>query len=336
MAPVTRRVSVFLCSASIVLATAGSAAAGVIDDPTRALRAAAHLAKAQQPNGSFPAFSPIGSTADAVLALVAAGVGPNRVDDAVAFLRRNTTQGNVNTTGLRAKVVLAIESAGRDATNFGGHDLLGEITETELPSGRYAGATVFDQALAVLAGTAHTGSPDPQAALWLYSAQCPDGGWEYAKPWKDGRDTDHCRSIDNPAQDFFRSDTNTTSYALMALDPLSPKFAANPFAYLDMMRDEGFGGWGYTFGFRTTDANSTALVLQAYTAFGVAIPAGSLEALRALQYRRCGAFAYTWSAGRRTPPDLGATIGAVPGLLLMPFPYEQPVAGAPPSVPGCH
>jgi hypothetical protein len=122
---------------------------------------------------------------------------------------------------------------------------------------------------------------------------------------------------------------------MMALDPLSPKFAVSPITYLEMMRDDEFGGWGYTFGFRTTDANSTALVLQAYTAFGVALPAGSLDALRALQYKRCGAFAYTWSGGVRTGPDLGATIGAVPGVLLLPFPYELPVAGGPPAVRDC-
>lgn len=330
-----RRVTVLLCSASIVIASTGLATAGAAGDQARAERAVAYLAKRQMTDGSFPAFSPIGSTADAVLAFVAAGAGPNALGDAVAFLRRQTLRGKVDTTGLRAKVILAVEAAGRDGTSFAGHDLLGEITETELPNGHYAGAGVFDQALAVLAGTAHTGVVDPQAAAWLESAQCPDGGWEFLRPWRDGRDNQHCRSIARPAADFFRTDTNTTAYALMALEPTSPAFTHDPWAYLVSRIDPAFGGWGYTFGFRTTDANSTALVLQAYAAFGQALPAGTLDALRNLQHRRCGAFSYSWSGGHRTGPDLGATIGAVPGLLLLPFPFEQPVTVAAPSVPRC-
>src|SRR5688500_353071 len=98
MAPTLRRVAILLCSLVIAVASSGSAVAG-IGDQTRAERAIGYLRSNQEPNGSIVAFSAIGSTADAVLAIVAAGVAPRVLDDAVAYLRRQTKKGNVNTTG---------------------------------------------------------------------------------------------------------------------------------------------------------------------------------------------------------------------------------------------
>jgi len=97
----------------------------------------------------------------------------------------------------------------------------------------------------------------------------------------------------------------------------------DPFAFLDRLRDRthgpAHGGWGFTWGFRTTDATSTSLVLQASAARGTAVPSGGREALRRLQYQ-CGAVAYSWKHGARTGPDLGATIGAILGFLRAPLP----------------
>jgi hypothetical protein len=307
---------VLICS--IAWATPAHAAP-VTTDRQRALAATRYLVASQSPNGSFAGFSPVGSTADAVLDLVALGRGARPLREALGFLRRQVRKGAVVGVGLRAKVVLAVEAAGGDATSFGGQDLVSQITDTFRPSGRFGTAAVLDQALAILALRSAGLALNLQAATWLADAQCPDGGWQYDRPHR-ASENRHC--IDRSKNDFFGSDSNTTAYAVMALQGLTSP-SHDPFAFLDRLRDRKagpeHGGWGFTWGFRTTDANSTSLVLQAYAATGMAVPAGGREALRRLQYP-CGAVAYSWAHGARTGRDVGATIGATLGFLRVPLP----------------
>jgi hypothetical protein len=288
-------------------------------DRHRAAAAARFLVASQAPNGSFRGFSPVGSTADAVLDLVALGRGAKPQREALGFLRRQVRKGTVVSVGLQAKVVLAVEAAGGDATAFGGQDLVSDISGTYRPSGRFGTAAVFDQALAILALRAAGLALNLQAATWLADAQCPDGGWQYDRPHR-ASENGHC--VDPTKNDYYGSDSNTTAYAIMALQGLTSP-SRDPFAFLNRLRDlkagAQHGGWGFTWGYRTTDANSTSLVLQAYAATGTAVPAGGREALRRLQYR-CGAVAYSWKHGARTGPDLGATIGAILGFLRAPLP----------------
>ena len=71
-----RRVVASLLSLGVIaslVVSAPIARAERRDDADRIDHAIAYLAAQQRPNGSIPAFSPIGSTADAVLAFVAAG-----------------------------------------------------------------------------------------------------------------------------------------------------------------------------------------------------------------------------------------------------------------------
>ncbi|HTG47268.1 MAG TPA: prenyltransferase/squalene oxidase repeat-containing protein [Actinomycetota bacterium] len=295
-------------------------------DRQRALAAGRYLVAKQSPNGSFAGFSPVGSTADAVLDLVALGRGAQPLRDAIGFLRRQVRAGNVDSIGLQAKVILAVRAAGGDPRSFGGADLVREITDTYRPSGRFGTAVVLDQALAILALRA-TGAPmNVQAATWLAGAQCPDGGWQYDRPYRAGENR-HC--LDTSTNDVYGSDSNTTAYAIMALEGLATP-AKDPFAFLTKLRDRSAGpangGWGFTWGFRTTDANSTALVLQAYAASGTPVPGGAGQALARLQYR-CGSVAYSWKAGARTGQDLGATIGAILGFLRTPLPVSGSVTG---------
>jgi hypothetical protein len=322
--------------AAVILCLALPSQAIALTDQQRADRAIGYLARKQADNGSLPGFSPIGSTADAILAIRSANIGADVEQAALAFLRRQTSKGNVDTIGLKAKVVLALATTGRNAHAFGGHDLVGEITETQRLNGRYGNATVFDQALAILAVYGSTSTIDAQAVSWLRAAECPDGGWQFDRPHR-AVEGAHCGDASNP-KDYFRSDTNTTAYAVMALSLPGTGWDGNPFAFFTHIRDDT-RGWGYTWGFTDTDANSTALVIQAYAAASVALPHGALAALRGLQYRRCGAFAFTRTdAGTRTPPNLGATIGAVPGLLKIAFPIVQspPQAiGPAPTTPRC-
>jgi hypothetical protein len=331
-----RRVASFLVAVMLLLAVTGQAVAALTDQQ-RAERAIGYLARTQADNGSIPGFSPIGSTADAVLAIRSANVGGDVEQAAIGFLRRQTVRGNVDTIGLKAKVVLALATTGRNAHDFGGHDLVGEITETERLTGRYGNATVFDQALAILAIYGATTTIDTQAMTWLRNAECPDGGWQFDRPHRSTEGA-HCGDASDP-KDFFRSDTNTTAYAVMALSLPGGSFEGDPFAFFTRIRDDVRGGWGYTWGFTDTDANSTALVIQGFAAASVPLPNGALAALRHLQYPRCGAFAFSFTGtGARTAPNVGATIGAVPGLLRVPLPIVQdpPEAiGPAPKTPRC-
>jgi hypothetical protein len=324
------RITASLVVASVVLATAG--AADATDDTARASSAMAYIGAHQLANGSFPGFSSIGSTADAVMEMAATGYGGAALTDAIAYLRGQSRAGNVTGVGLAAKVLMAAEAAkgagrtGIDPTDFGGVDLIGAITGAERPSGRFAGASVFDQGLAILALDSAGVTPTDGEWTWLADAQCPDGGWQFDRPHR-GVENRHCRDRDDP-NDFTSSDTNTTAIAIMALQgPIPP--TVDPFGFLDAIRDGVYHGWGYTWGFHRTDANSTALVIQAYVAAGLTPPPGGVRALRHLQYP-CGAVAYSFADdGSRTGKDVGATIGAVPGFLKMPFPVEPGTLGPP-------
>jgi hypothetical protein len=328
-----RRAVVPLLAMVVVVAT--STAAGAVTDRQRAAGGAAYLVSQQQPDGSIPAFSPIGSTADAVLAFVSAGVGRGAMLKAIGYLRDQTQIGNVDTVGLRSKVVLALEAANRgDPRNFGGHNLVMEIGSTLGPDGRFGEAPVLEDALAVLAIVA-SGAPLPTtASSWLLDAQCPDGGWAYDEPYDPVNDDAHCHS---GSLDFFDSDSNTTSYVVQALMAAGDNsWGASPFAYFETVRDPVHGGWSYSAAFLATDTNSTALVLQAIAARGFPAPASGLEALRQLQHTDCGAWAYTWDGAVIGPPDVGATIGAIPGIRLDPLPIApRTVRVGVPSLPAC-
>ena len=95
--------------------------ASAVTDRGRAARAIGYLATKQRANGSIPAFSTIGSTADAVLATVAAGTGRDVMRAAISFLRDRVETGRITTLGLRAKVAIAVAAAGRDPHDFGRH-----------------------------------------------------------------------------------------------------------------------------------------------------------------------------------------------------------------------
>jgi hypothetical protein len=313
------RITTSFVIASVLAATAGVAHAAP-SDTARARSAMAYVGAHQLANGSFPGFSSIGSTADAVLDM--ASTGYDRITAAVAYLRRQVRRGHVTGVGLTAKVVMAAEAAGADPTNFGGVDLVAAISGAEKPGGRFAGASVFDQALAILALISAGDTPAGAETNWLVRAQCPDGGWQFDRPYRSVENR-HCRDRSDP-NDFTASDTNTTAYAVMALHGLATP-TVDPFGFFAAIRDATYHGWGYTWGFRRTDANSTSLLIQAYKAEGFRVPLGGRRALRHLQYR-CGAVAYSFTGtGRRTGKDVGASIGAVLGFLREPFPVT-PVA----------
>ena len=283
--------------------------------------------------GAIKAFSPIGSTADAVVSMVAAQTGQRVVNRALDYLKRKIDKVLSDPdAGLRGKVVMALVTAIRNPRRFAGTNLVKEITMLEQPDGRYGADTeVFSQALLLLALVAADKQPSGAAVQWLVDAQCDDGGWQFDEPAGPG-DDEHCKDLGNPDEDFNTSDSNTTSLAVQALAVLGAEPAVDPFPFFESLRDDTKGGWGFTQQFALTDANSTALVIQAYKADNQPIPSGGMDALRALQYRLCkknhAAFAFGYEDDgngglKRTGPDVGATISAIPALLRLPLPIAE-------------
>ena len=343
----------FACGVTAAVLAATPVAAAPTD-AHRARMGVRYLVTHQARDGSFPGFGAIASTADAVVAMVAARRAPGAIEDALDYLRRNAASA---TLGEEASMVLATVAGDRDPRAFGGVNLVREIKESRTANGQYLdpvpdNAEPYTHALAMLALHAAGADVPLEAAQWLGDAQCSDGGWQFDAP-DDQTDDEHCYEGDG---DFTRSDSNTTAYAVMALEHAPDvTLPADPFAYFKDARDAARGGWKYDyrrspFGTRSyTDANSTSLVLQAYKARGVAVPPGSRAALRDLQYRLCGAaagaFAYTWTRSdgiwSRSPSrrdatlggasSVGATIAAIPGVLgrSLPIPSHDVTQPAP-------
>lgn len=333
MGPTLRRVTATLLSSftAVLLAVPAGAHAS---PATEAKLAAGYLASVQQANGSIVAFSAIGSTADAVSAFVAAGVGTGAVGAALKYLRKKVAAGKVRGIGLEGKVVLAVSASGGDPRTFGGVDLVHKLRSSLGPDGRFGTAAVLDDALAALALRSAGMAVPASASSWLVTAQCPDGGWAYDQPYNSATDDADC--YDGTQSDVFPADSNTTSYVVQALEAAHVTgWTADPFAFFHTVRDPVHGGWSYSSAFLSTDANSTSLVLQAYDAAGKPIPPGGLRALRNLQHTGCGAFAYAWDGSALGDPDVGATIGAVPALVGKAFPVTGTLAGEAPSVPPC-
>jgi hypothetical protein len=318
--------AVALAVAVAVLGVAAQPAAGVTPSRQRALEGSSYIVSQQRANGAICAFSCVGSTADAVLALVATRTAPRAVQEAVAYLRRQVRRDHVAGLGLRAKVVMAAVAGGANPRAFGGENLVRSIAVTEGDDGRYDAAAVFDQALAMLALRAAGAGPSAAARSWLVAAQCDDGGWQYDEPARPDDDA-HCFDATAPSPgDFFTSDSNTTSLAVQVLR--TGGAVEDALAFLPTLRD-GDDGWGYSQCCTDTDVNSTALAIQAYVASGAAVPTGGFASLRRSQLA-CGAWPYQpGGAG-----DIGATIGAILGILRQPLPVSARSATAPLPPPG--
>ena len=316
------------CLVALAVVSAAPQTAGAISRSRhRALEGASYIVGQQRANGAICAFSCIGSTADAVVSLVAARTAFRDMKQAVAYLRRQVERGHVTGVGLRAKVAMAAEAGGANPRAFGGVNLVRSITDIEGGDGHYGDAAVFDQALAMLALRGAGTQPSAAAASWLEAAQCDDGGWQYDAP-PSPSDDEHCFDASAPDPgDFFTSDSNTTGLAIQVLRTGTDVDEA--FAFLPTLRD-GRAGWGYSQGY-PTDINSTALVIQAYAAAGVSVPSGGLATLRTSQLD-CGAWPYQPGG----PADIGATIGAVLGVLRRPLPVPPLAATSPvPSTEPC-
>ncbi len=297
----------------------------------RAAPALSYIKGQQQADGSFSGFG-LGSTADAIFALAAGDVKIDALtvngNSAQTFIEGNI--GDIAAKpGSAAKYIIAELLAGHSPRNVGGTDLVAALQQSYSAATGMYGSDITTHALAILALVA-AGEPVPQNAISaLEQTQISDGSWSFTG------DT----SADS-------GDTNTTSLVLQALvaaDQRQSPLVERGLAYLQTQRNAD-GGFPYAqssqYG-NASDANSTALVIQAIIATGgspVVSPwadanGNPLQALLQLQ-NDSGAFRYT---ADQPDDNAFATYQAVPALLLKPFPLEalavinQPAPSATPA-----
>lgn len=295
-----------------------------------ALQASLDYIRTQQAvDGTFAGFG-AGSTADAVIALVTASVGPAGFTNGGASALDGLTKlapEAAKDAGVAGKFVLAALLAGQNPRTFGGTDLVATIEQSlDSATGRY-GKDVTTHALALLALHAANAPINAATVGALETLQLPDGGW----------------SFDGTA--VTGSDTNTTAIALQALVAAAPTSAARAkgIAYLHTQQNAD-GGFPYSqasqFG-NASDANSTALSIQAIVASGEDMAGwtkeGATPHARLLAFKNAsGAFRF-----QDQPPDDNqlATYQAIPALLGMTFVVtatssgDNAVASSPATLP---
>ncbi|MCL7454075.1 MAG: cell wall anchor protein [Anaerolineae bacterium] len=291
-----------------------------------------YLQTQQNADGGFGSgFSPestVGSTSDVLLAIIAGGGDPTSFaqngDTPVTYLAGQA--GAVTTSGDLAKLILAAVAAGENPREFGGVDSVAKLEGTIGADGRIGTAndTFVSHLLGVLA-LASVRRPIPDAAIsHIEEAQQENGGWA----WDGTAET--------------AADTNTTAFAVQALAAAGQagdsEAIAQAIEYYRGIQNED-GGWPYQnpsdFG-TDTDANSTALAIQAILAAGqdpadwtAASGQGPVAALEAFQ-NESGAFA--WQAAM--PDDnLLATVQALPALAGETLPLATMAVGAAAATP---
>jgi hypothetical protein len=278
-----------------------------------------------------------GVTADAVLALDAAGTGQAEAARATAWLAGDVVGyigfGDPTEIGAGsvAKLLNVAVAQGVDPTGFGGFDLLGTLTGLEKPNGRFSdvskygdSSNTFGQSFALIGLHRAGGTVSTNARAYLLNQQCANGGFKlYMDDAGCTTDTD--------------ADPDATAMAVQALIALGGESAAvgDGLDYLAGMQGAsgGVGGGGPTSG---VNANSTGLAGQAFLAGGRTAQArAAVGYLTTLQYG-CGlpaalrggiaydpaAFATTTAAGAKATPadqDRRSTAQAILALAGAPL-----------------
>ena len=225
-----------------------------------------------------------GVTADAVLALAAAGTGQAGAAKATAYLREHAadyvtfgTPGDV-ASGSVAKLLNLTVVQDLDPRDFGGYDLIDTLESLESENGRFSDVSawrdfsnVLGQSLALI-GLERAGvSPSAAAVDFLEAQQCPGGGFQLY--------------MDAPCTDAATSDPDATAFAVQALIAADGDSAAIT-AGLDFLAakqgaDGGLGGGAPQ---TAPNANSTGLAGQAFLAGGrtaqAALARGYIERLQ--------------------------------------------------------
>lgn len=224
----------------------------------------------QNDDGGYTSFSTgantqpsdIPGTLDAILALASTGYDlrvpyPDKETTPVTYLNNNSdalfsyAQTDGSTAG---KTVLALLAAQQDPHAFGGEDYVAVLNGTLATDGAYTVTTPYQQALAILGGSA-AGEEIPAVAIqWLLDRQATDEG--IAGSWDDGFGT--------------TGNADATAMSLMALiaagAPVDDTAVAAAREFLAATQTES-GGWEYGAGFGP-NVNSTSLIVQALQVLG--------------------------------------------------------------------
>jgi hypothetical protein len=269
----------------------------------------------QGADGGFIGFSgesDPGTTADAVIGLAAAeeaGVDTgDAIDEALSYLEAAGADYAATGAGQRAKLVLAVEAGGDDASSFGGEDIWAPIEATSDDSDLTITGS-FSLSLVVLAALVVESDRTAEFTDLLVANQLEDGSW-----------------ASEPDAASGKGDTNTTALAIQALvaagDVEDPAIESG-LDYIATVRAPR-GGYAYQppvdGATIVPDANSSALVLQALVATMTPVDDPTFQqdaaALAAFQ-NDSGQFRYT----NDTPDDnLFATVQALPAIAGLPLP----------------
>lgn len=250
------------------------------------LRAGGHLFSVDFGGTLYPDY---GVTADAVLALDAAGTGQAEATLATKVLADNVVNyiGFGDPTevyaGSLAKLLNVAVAQEVDPTAFGGFDLVATLEGLEQPNGRFTDRTIygdssntFGQSFAII-GLHRAGEPvSAEAVAYLLDQQCPNGAFKLYE--SDGG----CTTNDD-------ADPDATAMAVQALLAVGGHAAAanDGLDYL-VSRQAANGGVGGGGPQVAVNANSTGLAGQAFLAGGRTAQARLAQSyLVALQYD-CG------------------------------------------------
>ena len=242
-------------------------------------------------SNGFAAGADYGTTVEVILAVAAAGQDVSQWQSPAGlspldYVATQVAGGEFEKAGALSKALLVAVATGQNPRAFGGKDLISELMSHQDSETGLFGDTLFQHAYAVLA-LHNAGQPIPQNAVTALTSQfTDDGAWALFGGKTPGM-----------------ADTNTTAIIMQALVAAGERDAATgALPYLHRMQNEDGGfpyqkpsNWG-----TDTDANSTAVVLQALYALDesmgnwsakAADPLGSLLALWDE-----GSGAYFWQA----------------------------------------
>jgi energy-coupling factor transport system substrate-specific component len=168
----------------LALVVAGSAPAGA--DAGATSRAVGYLERAQNSDGGFGGTPGAASnqlhTGWAALGLAGAGRNPADVasggNSIVDYLRANVAALD-DDVGELERTILVVEAAGLDAGDFGGRDLVADLSGRRQSNGSWRANNTWTS-FGILALRAGGGPGVRRSARWLARKQNRDGGWGFS------------------------------------------------------------------------------------------------------------------------------------------------------------